>query len=219
MQNLPLEIIAWVSLGFLAFAVIHSLLARSAVKEKVFNNIPAASAYYRFVYVCIALITLGLWGYYIPDMQRLLYSIDVPYHWFFYAVQLVAAIGFIQSLRNSGTQSFLGITQIRIYWKYNRLPGYLDEPSNEKLHCSGLYNYMRHPLYTFSILFMIARPTMTLRWLLLTILFSLYFWIGSYFEERELVKRFGEEYTLYRKNTPRFLPKIKKLIQMVAKLK
>jgi len=211
MWELPLETIGWVSLGFFAFALVHSLLARSALKEKIFNFFPAASAYYRIMYVGIALFTLGLWWYFIPDMSQKFYSIDPPFKWMFHTLQLAAAIGFIQSLRNSGTQSFLGITQLRRYWKHGKLPGYLDDLSTEALHCSGLYKYMRHPLYTFSILFMVANPEMSLRWALLTVLFSLYFWIGSYFEERELIKKFGEQYVLYQRKTPRFVPHILKL--------
>ena len=213
MQNLPLETIAWVSLGFFAFALIHSLLARSALKEKVLSVYPKAAAFYRFIYVCIAVFTLWLWWYFVPDMGTVVYSIRFPFNLLFYGVQTIAVLGFIQSLRSSGTQSFLGIKQMRLYLKKKKLPGYLDEPSDENLYRSGLYKYVRHPLYTFSILLMLARPDMTLRWAILTVLFTLYFWIGSYFEERELIKRFGEKYITYQNEVPRFIPTLKQFFR------
>jgi protein-S-isoprenylcysteine O-methyltransferase Ste14 len=34
----------------------------------------------------------------------------------------------------------------------------------------------------------------------------LYFYIGTFFEERRLVKKFGDAYLAYRRKVPRFLP-------------
>ena len=34
----------------------------------------------------------------------------------------------------------------------------------------------------------------------------LYFYVGTFFEERRMVETFGEEYRNYQKRVPRFLP-------------
>lgn len=43
---------------------------------------------------------------------------------------------------------------------------------------------------------------------LINLLFGLYFWIGSIYEERNLVKDYGKAYEKYRQEVPRFIPKI-----------
>jgi protein-S-isoprenylcysteine O-methyltransferase Ste14 len=52
-------------------------------------------------------------------------------------------------------------------------------------------------------------PIMTLNWLTFCMGSSLYFWIGSYFEEKKMVREFGDSYLPYQKKTPRFFPFIK----------
>lgn len=101
---------------------------------------------------------------------------------------------------------FLGIKQMLSNIREGKLPNYLDEPHRGKLVTTGLYRYMRHPMYTFAMLVLICSPIMTMNLLYSIIIFALYFWIGSYFEERNLIARFGSDYKEYQKNVPRFIP-------------
>jgi protein-S-isoprenylcysteine O-methyltransferase Ste14 len=39
-----------------------------------------------------------------------------------------------------------------------------------------------------------------------TVLVVLYFYVGTFFEERRMVRKFGEEYRKYQESVPRFLP-------------
>ena len=73
----------------------------------------------------------------------------------------------------------------------------------------GLYRYVRHPLYTLSILFIWLTPVLTWNALALNIGVTLYMVIGSYFEERKLLDAFGEEYAGYRQRTPMLVPGLK----------
>jgi protein-S-isoprenylcysteine O-methyltransferase Ste14 len=80
-----------------------------------------------------------------------------------------------------------------------------------ELLTDGIYSRIRHPLYlaTFLIFSALALlypfPTV--------IVFSLsmisYTMIGAYFEERKLVKHYGEEYLDYRKNAGFIFPKFR----------
>jgi protein-S-isoprenylcysteine O-methyltransferase Ste14 len=74
------------------------------------------------------------------------------------------------------------------------------------LKIEGPYKYMRHPVYFFSILFLIFRPYMDLTYLTLVICLIAYFYIGSYYEEKKLIEVFGDEYKVYQKNVPRIFP-------------
>ena len=203
-------------LGFVAFALIHSLLARRKVKGYLFEKLPALSAFYRIIYVAVAIITLILWWWLIPipDMQTILYAASSPDYWLLRIVQIAALYGFVKALRNSGTGTFLGIRQVKTYMAHGTLPDDYDEYSSESLHKKGSYKYMRHPLYTYSILLMAANPVMSLRWAYLTAIFFLYFWLGSYFEEKGLIRKFGDRYRNYQEEVPRFIPRLKSLKQL-----
>jgi len=196
-------------LAFTGFAFLHSLLARTVVKKKILAIFPSFAAFYRLVYVAIALVTLALWWWYLPSMNEILYAISSPWRWINYGLQGVSLVGFAKALKDGDMRTFLGINQIINYLKEGNLPGYYDEPASEKLKTSGLYHYIRHPLYTFSILFMILQPVMTSKWAFMTVLFVLYFWVGSYFEEKSLVRRFGTAYKKYQQKVPRFIPDIR----------
>jgi len=67
---------------------------------------------------------------------------------------------------------------------------------------TGLYRWVRHPLYTAGLLFIWLIPVMTANLLALNIGLTIYLITGALFEERKLVREFGEAYIEYRKVTP-----------------
>lgn len=82
--------------------------------------------------------------------------------------------------------------------------------TNHRLITSGPYRWIRHPLYTFGALFIVALTLLTaIWWLGLTLLPGLLalFWRVRY-EEANLIARFGDEYRAYMRRTGRFLPKL-----------
>ena len=76
----------------------------------------------------------------------------------------------------------------------------------DKLNTGGLYRYMRHPLYTFSLLVLWLTPTMTRNFALLYAALTVYIIIGAIFEERKLLQTFGAAYQEYRAKTPFLIP-------------
>ena len=58
-----------------------------------------------------------------------------------------------------------------------------DEDGN--LVTSGLYRFVRHPLYTFGLLILWLSPSMTTNSLMFYISLSLYILVGAYFEEKK----------------------------------
>lgn len=71
---------------------------------------------------------------------------------------------------------------------------------------SGIYGVIRHPLTTLLIISLWSHATMTASRVLLNILFTAYALAGTVFEERDLIKKHGDEYRAYRKKVPAFLP-------------
>jgi protein-S-isoprenylcysteine O-methyltransferase Ste14 len=74
---------------------------------------------------------------------------------------------------------------------------------------NGLYRYVRHPLYTAGLLFIWLIPVMTVNLLALNIGLTAYLIVGARYEERKLVKEFGEEYLHYRERTPMLIPRLR----------
>lgn len=82
---------------------------------------------------------------------------------------------------------------------------------NQGLVQEGLHGYMRHPIYTGTILVLIGlfgyHPTDII--LLTDLVVLAYLPFGIRWEERKLIDEFGEEYLEYKKNVPALIPRPK----------
>ena len=110
-------------------------------------------------------------------------------------LQLLAAGCAGITLLQTGLADFLGINQLT---KNN-----LAQPT---LMTGGFYKWVRHPLYTFSIIFLLATPQMTQNWAAFAVGTTLYFYIGAIYEERKLEHFYGDSYAAYKKRTPMLIP-------------
>jgi protein-S-isoprenylcysteine O-methyltransferase Ste14 len=153
--------------------------------------------FYRLGYVAISILTLLpvlalVW--WLPDRQ--IYAIPAPWVYATLLIQAAAAAGVAVGVLQTGAMDFLGLRQFLRDREAEETP----------LVTSGLYRYVRHPLYSFSYLFLWLMPVMRWNLLALTLAFSVYLWLGSILEERKLVAAFGARYQQYQQVTPRFLP-------------
>jgi protein-S-isoprenylcysteine O-methyltransferase Ste14 len=112
----------------------------------------------------------------------------------------------IVSLLQINLGRFIGLSQAAAYLQGEKLP--LPE---ETLQYSGVYRLVRHPLYLFSLLVIWPMGTMNESLLAFNIGTTIYFLIGSIFEERKLASVYGKEYRQYQKRTPSIIPRIVRL--------
>lgn len=184
---------------FLAgYAVVHSFLASLPVKQWARRTFgPGVDRWYRLVYNIIAVVTL------LPILpilvwlpSQILYVVPAPWRWVMVGGQFVALIGLGISLGQTGLWHFLGLSQL--------LAEQPDESSKLSVH--GVYSWVRHPLYFFSLLWLWLTPLMTTNLLIVYILFTLYFYIGSLYEEKRLLAKFGPIYAEYQRRVPRLIP-------------
>jgi protein-S-isoprenylcysteine O-methyltransferase Ste14 len=185
-------------LAVLAYGLVHSILASLTVKAKTHQLIsPAADRWYRLGFNFIAVVTLLpilLLPMFLSDKK--IYTIPFPWVVLSLTIQLLAVIGVVAAVHQTGMASFLGLQQVF-------LPRDNTPP---QLVTGGLYRYVRHPIYTTSLIFIWLLPVLTWNLLGLIIGFTLYFLIGAKFEERKLLREFGDAYAEYRNRTPMLVP-------------
>lgn len=85
------------------------------------------------------------------------------------------------------------------------------KPENSKLNTKGFNSIVRHPIYlaTFVMFmgFFICFPTYST--LTAVICIIAYLVVGSFLEEKRLIKEFGDEYLFYKKEVPMLIPFLK----------
>ena len=74
----------------------------------------------------------------------------------------------------------------------------------------ALYKITRHPIYLGVLMFLWFTPNMTLTHLSLSVLMTVYIYIGVYFEERDLVRIYGHTYIDYQERVPKLIPRTKR---------
>ncbi len=76
----------------------------------------------------------------------------------------------------------------------------------ETLVIRGAYRWVRHPMYTGSLIFIWLMPVMSLNTALFYAALTLYIVIGAYLEERKLLTAYGQAYADYRRMVPMLIP-------------
>ena len=110
----------------------------------------------------------------------------------------------------------LGVLTIPLlYWVFRNLGKNVSETTLTKdrheLVTTGPYRWIRHPLYTVGILFLVSLSLLTASWLiaaLTAIAIVLISIVVMPREERALIDKFGDRYREYQNRTGRWLPKI-----------
>lgn len=101
-----------------------------------------------------------------------------------------------------------------VYWLFSSIGSGITPTGatrkEHKLVTTGIYKYIRHPLYTFGSSLFISFGMMADNWFiaLLGILAFIAVAIRTPKEEANLIEKFGDEYCEYMKRTGRFLPKL-----------
>ena len=81
--------------------------------------------------------------------------------------------------------------------------------SKERLVTTGIYGFVRHPLYIGNWLFAMGLSLLTksLYAFFFSILYAFLYLPIIYFEEKDLLKKYGEEYKKYKENVGLLFPK------------
>lgn len=183
-----------------AFGLSHSIMARPKFKKRWTRIVPPPIE--RSTYVLVSCVVLAIlmwqwrpiggtiWNVQQPAGRALLWTL------FAFGWLLVPAV----SLMISHFDLF-GTRQVWFYLKgrpYESLP----------FRTPMLYAHVRHPLYVGWALAFWATPTMTEGHLLFAAVLTGYMYVAALVEERDLVAHFGQQYEQYRRQVPRYLPRV-----------
>jgi len=186
-------------LAWLAYFVVHSLLASIRVKHRVETIWPAFMPAYRLIFNGLAVVLLAgpLW----LNAQGhgvLLWRWGGYWQWLQTGLSFAALAGFLFSLRYYDGQEFIGLRQFRL--------GIRAVEDQEHFKLSPLHRYVRHPWY-FLALILIWTRNMDNLWVISATMMSLYFIFGSRLEEAKLIAYHGEVYRRYRQQVPGIFPR------------
>lgn len=181
---------------FSLFALVHSILAIPLLKGLITGRSLHLRRFYRLYYNAVSVVLFG-WVMSAYSNTAVLYVVPGVWSLVLYFLQLVFLVILCVCVSETGVTDFLGISK-----------GTPDGTKTHRLVTSGWYRVVRHPLYLFSILFLVSNPVITVRWLLLSAISTLYFVVGARIEEKRLRAEYGEEYQAYQRSVPFLLPRL-----------
>ncbi len=197
-----------VLIAMIVYALLHSWLAGQKMKAAFLKRFGerAYHGLYRLFYNVLAVIMiLPIFLIVIFRPGQVVWSVDLRLEPLLLIIQAIGLIGATVSLLQIDLLRFVGISQLAAYLRNQPLP-LPDEP----LQTKGLYALTRHPLYAFSLMVLWPVTTMTSAYLGFCIGATIYFLIGSYYEERRLIQNMGQTYLDYQSRvfwlTPRNKP-------------
>ena len=187
-DTLPGPLPGLINIGLLfAFALQHSGMARQTFKNFVVRWIPAELE--RSIYVAASGTAVTLLVFFWQPLPGK--PIWQGPTWIV-AISLLAAIGIGVCCGWFDHAKFFGLT----YNAEKRGP----------LCIEGPYRFVRHPLMVGLLIALWAQPTMPRELLMLNAGLTFYILLAIRWEERDLVREFGEEYEKYRRKVPALIP-------------
>ena len=181
------------------FALQHSIMARRSFKRWWTGIVSPAVERSSFVLASSLALALLLWQWRpIPEpvIWRVENALGVQLLWGLF--WLGWAILLLATFLINHFELF-GLRQV-----FARLTG--REIPEAEFKTPFLYRYVRHPIYLGFLLGFWAAPVMSAGHLLFAIGATGYILVGIWFEERDLIAQFGEQYRRYREQVGMLLP-------------
>lgn len=183
-------------LAWLFFGLTHSVLASGAVKRVAMKVMGGSYKFYRFLYSILATVVLII----VVDIHVSTVSIPV---WQPLMVEKIIAVMLIIA----GLAIMIACTK-KYFMDLSGIDAILGKTNPLVLQTDGMHTYVRHPLYSGTLLFVWAIFLYAPYWhnLISCVCITLYTWVGMYFEEKKLVVEYGDAYVQYQKRVPGLLP-------------
>lgn len=172
---------------FSAFALHHSVLARTPLKQWLHARVGHDAERSLYVIIASALYLLCCLAW--RPLPGTWYAASGAWWWFGAAVQAVGVIVTLVAARTLNLRELMGLEAPRRPTGHDPVP----------LETRGLYGLVRHPIYLGWLLFVFGAPVMTSTRLTFAIVSVAYLVVAIPYEERSLVEAFGDAYRQYQR--------------------
>lgn len=200
--SVDLNLSTFAALGFDAvlcsvFFLQHSGMIRKSFQRKLGAIVPG---HYHGAIFAIAsgVVLIALILFWQPSHQIVAIA-NGPLRWILRGAFFLAILGFVWGVRSLGSFDVFGARPIKAEM-YDKAPRELP------LTIRGPYRWIRHPLYFFFLVLLWSNPEITADRLLLNSSWTVWIFVGSVLEERDLVSEFGGPYKEYQKQVPMLIP-------------
>jgi len=181
-----------------AFGVQHTIMARPRFKDWMTRHVPEAAERSTFVLAAGAVlwVAIAFW----QPLPEIAWSVDNAFAT--WALWGLFGLGWgYLVLASFAINHFdlFGLRQVFLYWRgkpYRELP----------FQRRWMYRFSRHPLMAGVLVGVWAAPVMTFGHLVLAVTLTAYVFIGIGFEERDLIRSFGDGYREYMREVGKFTP-------------
>src|SRR3954454_7943733 len=181
------------------FAIQHSIMARPSFKRWSAQFFPEAIQRSTYVLLSSLLQLLLFWQWrplpiQVWHVEGIAALLLIGVYWLGWSIMLASTF-MIDHFDLSGLRQ-----------AFSALRG--TELPDQSFRTPLLYRVVRHPIMLGLLLAFWATPEMTAGHLLFAVMSTAYILIGLWFEERDLITRFGASYQQYRRHVPMLLPRI-----------
>ena len=190
----------YIVVGWILWCTLHSVLISITVTDYMKRKLGKGFRFYRVFYNMVSVATL---------IPLFIYSRRICEAPIFYwegpltIIQILLLAGsiylFVAGGRHYSWAQFSGIAQI----KAERINGSLC--NCDAFVVSGIHQIIRHPWYLGGIMIVWA-VNLSVSTILINIVISIYFVVGSFLEERKLVREFGDNYRKYQQTVSMLFP-------------
>ena len=182
------------------FGVQHSVMARSSFKRWWTRAVPPAVERRTYVVATCAVLMLLFW-FWIPIQAPVVWRVDHP-----------VGVTALWSLFGLGWGVVLVSTYLLDHFELFGLRQVFARMTNRAMPEAQFrtpmwYRHVRHPLYLGLLIGFWSVPTMTAGRLLFALGLTAYILIGIAFEERDLLRLFGERYRTYQEQVGMLFPR------------
>jgi len=190
-----------INLGLVVlFGLQHSVMARRSFKRAAAAIIPEPAE--RATYVLATVVCLALAFAFWSPMTTMIWRFEQPAA--VYPILAVQAVGWATLVWATFALNhfhLFGLTQAWSAFRGRPIP-------DLEFRTPPIYRVVRHPIQLGILIGIWAAPVMTVGHFVFTTAMSMYVFVGLFFEERDLVRQFGQRYLAYRQSVPKVIPRL-----------